>query len=115
LPKASPQTKLILSYKIKLVVCATDDVNVNVVCASVIANSDCKYAELNVVLKQLHEERIPSDARLNLGDADIVDVVLTITYIAGKLQSKLTSGSVLGSATIKPHYVDTLLWSTKIM
>jgi hypothetical protein len=67
------------------------------------ANSDCMYAESNVVLVQLHDERIPSEARLNLGIADIVDVVLTITDIAGKLQPKLIPGSILGLVKVVPH------------
>jgi hypothetical protein len=46
------------------------------------------YAESNVVLVQLHEDKIPSEARLSLGEDDIAVVVLTITLIAGKLQPK---------------------------
>jgi hypothetical protein len=64
---------------------------------------------------QLHDDSIPSEARLSLGKEDIADVVLTIILIAGKLQSKLTSGSILGLATVDPHYVCTLLRSTKYM
>ena len=67
------------------------------------------YAASKVVLIQLHDDKTPSEAKLSLGVPDIAVVVLTIIYIAGKLQPRFRSGSILGFATVVPHYVCTLL------
>lgn len=55
------------------------------------------------MLKQLHDESNPKEARLSLGYADIEVVVFIITFIAGYLQLKLTSGSMFGSTKVYPH------------
>ena len=54
------------------------------------------------MLEQLHDDRIPNDARLNVGVVVGEVVVFTITEIAGRLQLKL-SGSILGLTKVYPH------------
>jgi hypothetical protein len=61
------------------------------------------YAESNVVPKQLQVESRPSEARLIIGTVVGEFVVFTITDIAGKLQPRFASGSILGLTTVVPH------------
>ena len=55
------------------------------------------------MFKQLHDESRPSEAKLNLGELDIVDVVVTITLMADKSQLKFASGSIFGLIKVEPH------------
>jgi hypothetical protein len=61
------------------------------------------YAGSNVVLLQSQVESNPKEHRLRIGVVVGVLVVFTITCIAGRLQFKLASGSVLGSTNVVPH------------
>ena len=61
------------------------------------------YAGSKVVVKQSHDDSRPSDARLRIGVVVGVLVVLTITYIAGKLQLRLASGLIFGLTSVIPH------------